>query len=151
MMFIGLRNWPSATAHTDGGFSLVISFGPNSLETLRRRPPALSPEVVSVPSDAATSAASRANGGGVGDRADRLCEIAAQLRPLRRSPGDRLSAMVHRGNAHWQLVVSTRSSRGPPASRHMPRRRSRRADERAFSTLRMIAFTSCSDALPRAI
>ena len=24
-----LRNWPNATAHTDGGFSLVISFGPN--------------------------------------------------------------------------------------------------------------------------
>ena len=30
MMFIGLRNWPSATAHTDGGFSLVISFGPTA-------------------------------------------------------------------------------------------------------------------------
>ena len=29
MMFIGLRNWPNATAQTDGGFSLVISFGPN--------------------------------------------------------------------------------------------------------------------------
>ena len=62
MMFIGLRNWPNAIAHTDGGFSLVISFGPNR-SSRSAASAALSPEAGSVPSDAATSAASRANGG----------------------------------------------------------------------------------------
>ena len=62
MMFIGLRNWPNAMAHTDGGFSLVISFGPNCASRCAASA-ALSPDAGSVPSDAATSAASRANGG----------------------------------------------------------------------------------------
>ena len=44
MMFIGLRNWPSATAHTDGGFSLVISFGPYCCEPICGLPRAESPK-----------------------------------------------------------------------------------------------------------
>ena len=43
MMFIGLRNWPNATAHTDGGSSLVISFGPNCSSRFAASP-ALSPD-----------------------------------------------------------------------------------------------------------
>ena len=62
MMFIGLRNWPNAMAHTDGGASLVISFGPNRSSRFAASA-ALSPDAGSVPSDAATSAASQANGG----------------------------------------------------------------------------------------
>ncbi len=54
MMFIGLRNWPSATAQTDGGFSLVISFGPNCSSRFATSA-ALKPAVASTPSDAATS------------------------------------------------------------------------------------------------
>ena len=62
-MFIGLRNCPSAMAHSDGGFSLVIAFGPYWARRLAASP-ALSPAAASVPSSRATSAASTANGGG---------------------------------------------------------------------------------------
>ncbi len=62
MMFIGLRNCPSAIAQSDGGFSLVIAFGP-TCDRRSTASPALSPTVGSVPSPAATSAASSANGG----------------------------------------------------------------------------------------
>ena len=72
MMFIGLRNWPNAMVHTDGGASLVISFGPNRSSRCAASA-ALRPDAGSVPSDAATSAASRANGG---TDADAVAETA---------------------------------------------------------------------------
>jgi len=62
MMFIGLRNWPPATAQTDGGFSLAISLRPN-LDSRLAASSELSPSVASVPSDAATSGTSRVYGG----------------------------------------------------------------------------------------
>src|SRR5262245_51453170 len=62
MMFIGSRSCPSATAQTDGGFSLVISFGPYCDSRLAASA-ALNPDVASVPNDPATSETSRAYGG----------------------------------------------------------------------------------------
>ena len=61
MMFIGSRSWASATAHTDGGFSPVIWFGPYRASRAAASA-AVRPASASEPADATTSAASRANG-----------------------------------------------------------------------------------------
>ena len=107
MMFIGLRNWPNATAHTDGGASLVISFGPNRSSRCAASA-ALSPEAGSVPSDAATSAASRANGG---TDADAVAETA---RPCSAStPESPPPAASHRiiAAAEWESTPGRLSCR----------------------------------------
>ena len=59
MMFIGSRSWPSATAQTDGGFSLAISFGP---KRARRAAASVapSPRFASLPNAATTAATSTA-------------------------------------------------------------------------------------------
>jgi hypothetical protein len=63
MMFMGSRSWLAAIVHTDGGFSLVIWFGP-----LRARRAADSADVrpfnASEETAATTCAASCAKGGG---------------------------------------------------------------------------------------
>ena len=64
MMFIGSRSCCAATAHTDGGFSLLISFGPYFDSRAAASAP-VRPESASDPSPATTSAASRAYGGSV--------------------------------------------------------------------------------------
>ena len=63
MMFIGSRNWVSATTRIDGGFSPVIWFGP--YRASRDAASALvNPIEGSDPNAVATSAAFRAYGGG---------------------------------------------------------------------------------------
>ena len=59
MMFIGSRSCCSATAHTDGGGSLLISFGPYRDSRDAASAP-VRPESASDPSAATTSPASRA-------------------------------------------------------------------------------------------
>ena len=63
MMFIGSRNCFSATRSTDGGFSAMIWFGPNR-DSRAEASAAVNPIDGSDPNPAATSAASRAYGGG---------------------------------------------------------------------------------------
>ena len=61
MMFIGSRSWASATAHSDGGGSPVISFAPNRASRASASA-AVRPASASDPADATTSAAACANG-----------------------------------------------------------------------------------------
>ena len=62
MMFIGFRNWVSATTRIDGGFSPVILFGPYRASR-DAASAVVNPRDGSVPNAAATSVAARAYGG----------------------------------------------------------------------------------------
>ena len=80
MMFIGSRSWASATAHTDGGASPVIWFGPRRASRSAASAP-VRPASTSEPADATTSSASRAYGGSVSAAPSRCSGHPSSRRP----------------------------------------------------------------------
>ena len=85
MMFIGSRSWTSAISQIDGGFSAAIAFGPYwpSRVATSALP---SPAAGSVLSPAATSAPSRACGGGPSPPTA-VVAVASSIRTVASSAG----------------------------------------------------------------